>query len=243
MTEADWLTWASPTPMLQMLDHRGKPSRRKLRLFAVACCRRVQQLISNLQSLKHLSFVDMLDDTLAVAEKFAEGKATKREAKIASTNALSLEFENRVSLTMLAVIAAGYAASEEAPDSPETRWDAHFDEREDDFYSWAAASASYANRASRRPPPLRHRVFQERVLRDIFGNPFRPVTLGQFRLTPTAKQLAEAIYNERAFDRMPILADALEEAGCTNADILAHCRQPGPHARGCWVIDALLGKE
>jgi hypothetical protein len=55
-------------------------------------------------------------------------------------------------------------------------------------------------------------------------------------------KLAEAIYEERAFDRMPILADALEEAGCADADVLRHCRDPGPHVRGCWVLDLILDK-
>jgi hypothetical protein len=57
------------------------------------------------------------------------------------------------------------------------------------------------------------------------------------------KKLAAAIYDDTAFDRLPILADALEEAGCHDAEILAHCRGPGPHVRGCWVIDLLIGKE
>ena len=56
-------------------------------------------------------------------------------------------------------------------------------------------------------------------------------------------KLAEAIYEERAFDRLAVLADALEEAGCTNPDILGHLRGPGPHVRGCWVLDCLLGKS
>jgi hypothetical protein len=56
-------------------------------------------------------------------------------------------------------------------------------------------------------------------------------------------QLAQAISDDRAFDRLPILADALEDAGCDNADILDHCRMPGEHARGCWVVDLILGKE
>jgi hypothetical protein len=56
-------------------------------------------------------------------------------------------------------------------------------------------------------------------------------------------KLAQAIYDDRVFDRLPILADALEEAGCTNADILNHCRRPGEHVRGCWVVDLLLGKS
>jgi hypothetical protein len=81
------------------------------------------------------------------------------------------------------------------------------------------------------------------VIRCIFGNPFRPVTTNPKFLTPTVQSLAQAIYTERAFDRLPILADALEEAGCTNLDILNHCRQPGVHARGCWALDLVLGRE
>ena len=80
------------------------------------------------------------------------------------------------------------------------------------------------------------------MLRDIFGNPFRPVSINSTCLTSTVRGLAEGIYAERAFDRMPILADALEDAGCDNADILAHCRGDGPHVRGCWVVDLVLGK-
>ena len=59
----------------------------------------------------------------------------------------------------------------------------------------------------------------------------------------TVLKLAQTINADRAFDRLPILADALEEAGCTDADMLQHCRGPGPHVRGCWVVDLLLGKE
>jgi hypothetical protein len=80
------------------------------------------------------------------------------------------------------------------------------------------------------------------LLRDIFGNPFRPVSVEPHWLTPTVRNLAAAIYAGRAFDRLPVLADALEDAGCDNADVLTHCRGPGPHVRGCWVVDLLLGK-
>jgi len=69
------------------------------------------------------------------------------------------------------------------------------------------------------------------------------VTLDPAWLTGTVTSLAQAIYDERAFDRLPILADALEDAGCTNQDILAHCRQPGEHCRGCWALDLVLGRE
>jgi hypothetical protein len=81
------------------------------------------------------------------------------------------------------------------------------------------------------------------ILRDIFGNPFRPVTVNSAWLTATVVSLAQAIYDERAYDRLPILADALEDAGCDNAEILNHCRQPGEHVRGCFVVDLLLGKR
>jgi hypothetical protein len=81
------------------------------------------------------------------------------------------------------------------------------------------------------------------LVREIFGNPFHPVTLHQTWLTSDVLLLARGIYKERAFDRMPILADALQDAGCDSNDILSHCRGPGPHVRGCWVVDLVLGKE
>jgi hypothetical protein len=93
------------------------------------------------------------------------------------------------------------------------------------------------------PAPGQARILAD-LLREIAGgDPFHPMTADPAWPTPTVKQLAEAIYGERAFDRLPILADALEDAGCDNADILNHCRQPGEHARGCWVVDLLLGKK
>jgi hypothetical protein len=76
----------------------------------------------------------------------------------------------------------------------------------------------------------------------ILGNPFRPVAVDPSWLTSTVVQLAQGIYDDRAFDRLPILADALQDAGCDNTDVLNHCRDAGPHARGCWVVDMLLGK-
>lgn len=81
------------------------------------------------------------------------------------------------------------------------------------------------------------------MLRDIFGNPFRPVSLDPAWLTPEVVSLARAIYDDRAFTRRTDLADALERAGCAGADLLAHCRSAGPHVRGCWAVDLLLGKR
>jgi hypothetical protein len=81
------------------------------------------------------------------------------------------------------------------------------------------------------------------ILRDVFGNSFRPVTAESRWLTPTVVSLARGVYEDRAYDRLPILADALEDAGCTDAGLLGHLRSPGPHVRGCWALDLILGKE
>jgi hypothetical protein len=82
------------------------------------------------------------------------------------------------------------------------------------------------------------RVRQADALRDALGNPFAPVEWHRSWQTETVAALAKGIHFDNAFDRLPILADALEEAGCDCAEVLAHCRGPGPHARGCWVVDA-----
>ncbi len=87
---------------------------------------------------------------------------------------------------------------------------------------------------------------QTDLLRDVFSNPFRPISLTPAWLTwhdSLLISMARQMYDNRDFRDMPVLADALEEAGCDNADMLAHCRQPGPHVRGCWVVDLLLGKS
>ena len=82
------------------------------------------------------------------------------------------------------------------------------------------------------------------IIREIFGNPFRSVVFDPSWRTSTVLALAQGIYDERAFDRMPILADALQDAGCDNDDILNHLRDPtAPHVRGCWALDLVLGKE
>jgi hypothetical protein len=96
------------------------------------------------------------------------------------------------------------------------------------------------------PPSVSHTS----LLLCIFGNAFRPVTLDPAWQTSTIVALAHAAYDNRILPagtldpaRLAVLADALEEAGCDNADILIHCRQPGAHVRGCWVVDMILGKE
>jgi hypothetical protein len=80
------------------------------------------------------------------------------------------------------------------------------------------------------------------LVRDIFGDPFRKVTLLRRWRTTNVIDLANTIYEVKAFDRMPILGDALMDAGCNDPTILDHCRTAAPHARGCWVVDLLLEK-
>src|SRR5262249_43105057 len=78
------------------------------------------------------------------------------------------------------------------------------------------------------------------LLRDIIGNPFRPVALDPSWLTPVVQAVAQVIYDERQFADLPVLADALEDAGCDNRDLLDHCREPGEHVRGCWSVDLVV---
>jgi hypothetical protein len=81
------------------------------------------------------------------------------------------------------------------------------------------------------------------TIRDIFGNPFRPIAFDPRWLTADVVGVARGIYEDRAFDRMAILTDALINAGCDSDDVLSHCRNGGPHVRGCWVVDRILEKE
>jgi hypothetical protein len=98
----------------------------------------------------------------------------------------------------------------------------------------SAAAASYAEES----------LAQTTLVRDIFGNPFRTVAFSPQWRTDTAVSLAHQMYESRDFSAMPILADALQDAGCDNADVLNHCRDTSlAHVRGCWVVDLVLGKE
>lgn len=89
-------------------------------------------------------------------------------------------------------------------------------------------------------------AFQVALLHDIIGNPFRPATVNNHILSwnnGTVLKLAQAIYAEQTFERMSILADALEDAGCNNANILDHCRENRTHWRGCWVVELIMEKQ
>ena len=108
--------------------------------------------------------------------------------------------------------------------------------------AWTADAA--ANAVSRGDPTEREGQYRREadMVRDIFGNPFRHVIFCPSWRTSTAVSLTRQIYDSRDFSAMPILADALQDAGCEDEQLLGHCRGPGPHVRGCWAIDLVLGK-
>jgi hypothetical protein len=227
MTEARWLAWTDPRPMLEYL--RGKASDRKMRLFAVAVVRSVWNDIKSPRSRK----------AVETAERFADGKASRRAldrayfdayaaqeiADAALTRLDASEVTDRVMDAMRFRHAATLTAAPTAADGA--------------ILCAGIVSCTVFGTYPEAQPALR---FQAGLVRDIFGNPFRPVTFDRPRQTRHVTALAATIYGGRAFDRLPILADALEEAGCDNADILSHCRGPGQHVRGCWVVDLVTGR-
>jgi hypothetical protein len=117
-----------------------------------------------------------------------------------------------------------------------------------DRVAWRAAERTARSVASYEESAQKQNAiaFQIKSLYCVFGNPFRPIAFDPTWLEwnhGSARKLAQAIYDDRAFDQLPILTETLEHAGCDNADILSHCRSEGPHVRGCWVVDLILGKK
>jgi hypothetical protein len=235
VTEAEWLACNDPRKMLEYL--RGKASDRKLQLFAVACCRHVW----------HLMEEEVCRSIVEVVERYADYLGSSQAVPLADALASSLNVSTlRSRLRQL-----------RQSDLPDTTLLLGFE-----IACLAATAAVWmgAWAAAWKAGPEARRAFylstgksgheearvQAALLRDIFGNLFRPVSVDPSWLAwsgGTVPRMAQAIYDNRAFDRLPNLADALEEAGCTNPDILAHCRQPREHVRGCWLVDLLLGKS
>jgi len=219
MTEADWFRIQGPLSLLEYVA--DKVSQRKLRLFAAACCRRIEYLFPNQDRRNCLDVVD----------GWAEGAATFHELEAAILAAVvGWEPKGEKKGAIRDNVAAAIGLIVQHHDDP-------FESaRGACIYTESAAFIAGKSHADEGKA-------QAGILRDILGNPFRAHALDQACLTPKVKTLAQAIYDERAFERMPELADALAEAGCSNQDILSHCRGPGPHVRGCWVVDLVLGKE
>ena len=248
MTEAEWLACADPQPMLELL--RRTASDRKLRLFAVACCRRVWP------SLEHEEFREAVQK----AEAFADGLADRAEMVAAHEKARVIFptlHDGRDTGPAAALTASGFPSPPksvfqriaDALDPP--WWEDEFDRG--DRLAPALVTARHAATAAAHlqgvkavldaPATLAEHREQTALVHCLFGNPFRPRPDCAAWRTPAVRVLAEGIYAERAFDRMPLLADALAAAGCTHAEPIEHCRSGLQHARGCWVVDQLLGKD
>jgi hypothetical protein len=263
MTESEWLACTEPERMLAFLIGR-RASDRKRRLLACACVRRVWYLLKDERSRC----------AVEVAEQHADGRASEWELDDARRAAAAVPgFTDPAAPPHLP---DGYAASAawgstDPSDLPFTFWAASFGAGQAAFLAkpppaivqalerlWVRVLIPSA------PRGLAGRGFvavggaarasekegQCAALRDVFGNPFRPVGLDPAWLSADVRVLAQGAYDERTLPartldpaRLAVLADALEEAGCDNADLLGHLRGEGPHVRGCWALDLVLGRE
>ena len=241
MTEEQWLACTDPQEMLDFLRCGGKASDRKLRLFACACCRRLWHLLTDQRPR----------EAVGLAERYADGGASAAELEGALSASVPSAWGSPTG-------GANWSA-QRALDTDASRTAAPM--------ATAAAVAlertkGTPRRTSNRPSRKWKRLWESTVtaeqqahsalVRDLF-TPFRPVAVGPVWLTRRAgavPPLAQAAYEQRELPaatldptRLAVLADALEDAGCDKPDLLDHLRGPGPHVRGCWVIDLLLGKE
>ena len=218
MTESDWFACTDPQKMLDFL--RGKTSPRKLRLFAVACCRRIWPLLTDERSRKAVEIAELFADGLENRERLIQARDQAREAK---------QFVGPGQVVAWRVAGAAQDATTDTGRSAALN-------------CMAETSRAISVRDTNQCDPAELQQ-QSSVLRCILGNPIHSVALDPAWVTSTVRHLAEAIYETNDFTRLPILANALEDAGCPDAEILSHCRGPGTHVRGCWVVDLLLDKE
>jgi hypothetical protein len=255
MTEAEWLACADPQQMLEFL--RGRASERKLRLFACACCRSTWQLLANTKGR----------EAVEASERYAEGVAGQRELAKAgrlAQYALTGVYNARPPMRKLTpdarkarcILAAAITAAKCSTEKDASQAAMHANVCAAQTAGHQAAPpgalATYDTPDTHEELSGRRRQFVRhcRFLHDIFGNPFRPSPA----LPPavlawndgTVGRLARRIYEERWMPegtldtaRLSILADALEDAGCDNPDLLGHLRGPGLHVRGCWAVDAV----
>jgi hypothetical protein len=215
MTEAEWLACEDPLPMLECaLTH----SSRKRRLFAVACCRRITNIMT-----------DNGKRAVDAAEGFADRSITRsrlHEAwrRVGSPKVTRRQYAAAAARAASVVSDSGYDGTHNA--------------------AVFAVNACVTGPREQDAQLTAERCAQIRLVRDIFGNPFRPVTFNSVWRTDTAVTLARTMYEAREFGAMPILADALQDAGCDRDDVLQHCRDAQQvHVRGCWVVDLVLQKE
>jgi hypothetical protein len=207
--------WCGCTDPFQMLAFLGeKVSVRKCWLAACACCRRLPDYLAS-HAGRHC---------LEVVERFADGGATVEELRAADEDGWDIRwYRNWPGSSLHRAIIMHH----------EVQW------------GWGVLPAS-TTQEERKEAAARALADVADLLRELFGNPLRAMAIDPAWLAwngGTARRIAQAIYNERRFEDLPILADALEEAGCTKGDLLGHCRQQGEHFLGCWALDLVLANE
>jgi hypothetical protein len=227
MTEAEWLTCERPDFLMRHLKAIGTTRaprgqrRRKLRLLACAAFGQVKHLLRKEYGVRAIDLAERYADGDASLSDLSRLNEKLWDAKLsAGSPQQAAETTVRILLTDNDLTAAE-GALEEAIYGLE--WEA------------APAKPNLFRRSLRRD--------QAPLIRDIFGNPFRPTAFDPQWRTDAAVGVAQSIYDKRAFTRLPLLADALEDAGCTDAELFCHLRGPGPHVRGCWAVDLLLAKQ
>jgi hypothetical protein len=199
---------------------------RKLQLFAAACCRRIWELLTSDVARRLVELTEQRADgemDLVAMRTTVKDLDVGRQGDRAAREAAALDCRNWVASQESYLRAAACAENAVADVMP------------------AASVQELVTRANRR---VAEYAAQLSLFRDIVGNPFRPVAFAPEWRTSTAIALARGMYESRDFGAMPILADALQDAGCDNDDILDHCRgEKQAHVRGCWVVDLVLGKS
>ena len=229
MTEAEWLSAREPSPLLADLYQRNLISsaagRRKFQLFACGCCRLVWPLLADARSRKAVAKLERYADRIRGVYRGSADPEIDRLRRDAYNiaNAAYIDLQRANDPTRAAACVVVCAAYPAVPDN---------------IYGnlrTALAPTGWAGDTA-------VRRLEADLVRDIFGNPFRPVAVEPGWRTEAVVALARAIYDERAWDRLPVLADALDDAGCTNAALLGHLRDPAlTHVRGCWAVDLILG--
>jgi hypothetical protein len=235
MTEEEWDTTLDPEPMLNTIRGQrnarmmyNKSRLRLLRLVAAACCQR----------LAFPAFSEFIGYCVDVAERLADGDKTAMRQRTESFSTVINRFDSMFSTGVDSNDSVAGNASFAVCHL--LQHDREFNE-DDCICSLKAAIRAFNIQDSKSVEY--HRRVQADLVRDIFGNPFRPVVFDPRWRTSDSVGVARGIYEDRAFERMPILADALMDAGCDDEQVLGHCRGAGPHVRGCWVVDSALGKE
>jgi hypothetical protein len=223
MTEQEWLECDRPHLILKHI--RRRTSDRKLRLYV---CNWYRLFFANLDEV----CITVVETT----ERFADGLASRKEF---------LEARRKLYRTIPPVSPNADSGFHDqvARDLLDTMLLKHLPgwEQQQAVGTSHTCSSAELSRISLHQKHLAN--CQLNMLHCIFGNPFRPVVLNPDWLTTTVKTLAATFYDERQFDKMPFLGDALEDAGCNNQVILKHCRVGGEHVRGCFVLDLVLGRN